>query len=64
MSLLSGEVKPGDSFPEIIRKLYAADVDAITQTLELIDETDLREGLIFHFEELKDGDSRTIDDTI
>ena len=45
MSLLSGEVKPGDSFPEIIRKLYAADVDAITQTLELIDETKIKQAV-------------------
>lgn len=43
MSLLSGEVKPGDSFPEIIRKLYTADVDAITQTLELIDEEKIKQ---------------------
>ena len=42
MSLLSGEVKPGDSFSEVIRKLYSADVDAITQTLELIDEEKIR----------------------
>ena len=45
MSLLSGEVKPGDSFPEIIRKLYAADVDAITQTLELIDEAKIKQAV-------------------
>ena len=43
MGLLSGEVKPGDSFSEVIRKLYAADVDAITQTLELIDESKIRQ---------------------
>ena len=43
MSLLSGEVKPGDSFSEIIRKLYTADVDAITQTLELIDEEKIKQ---------------------
>ena len=42
MSLLSGEVNPGDSFSEVIRKLYTADVDAITQTLELIDEKRIR----------------------
>ena len=43
MSLLSGEVKPGDGFSDIIRKLYTADVDAITQTLELIDEEKIKQ---------------------
>ena len=38
MSPLSGEVTDHDSFSEIIRKIYTADVDAMTQTLELIDE--------------------------
>ena len=38
LSPLSGEVTDGDSFSEIIRKIYTADVDAMTQTLELIDE--------------------------
>lgn len=42
MSPLSGEVTDSDSFSEIIRKIYTADVDAITQTLELIDEQKIK----------------------
>ena len=42
LSPLSGEVTDGDSFSEIIRKIYTADVDAITQTLELIDERKIK----------------------
>lgn len=33
---LSGEVLPGDSIQDMCRKIYAADLDALTQTLELI----------------------------
>lgn len=43
LSPLSGEVTDGDSFSEIIRKIYTADVDAITQTLELIDERKIKQ---------------------
>ena len=42
MSPLSGEVTDRDSFSEIIRKIYTADVDAMTQTLELIDEKTIK----------------------
>ncbi len=42
LSPLSGEVTDGDSFSEIIRKIYTADVDAMTQTLELIDEKQIK----------------------
>ena len=42
LSPLSGELAEGDSFSEIIRKIYTADVDAMTQTLELIDEKKIR----------------------
>lgn len=41
-SPLSGEVHDKDSFSEICRKLYAADEDAITQTLRLVDEDSIR----------------------
>ncbi|MCI8565081.1 MAG: MurR/RpiR family transcriptional regulator [Lachnospiraceae bacterium] len=34
---LSGEVLPEDSIPVMCQKVYAADIDAITQTLELTD---------------------------
>ena len=34
--LLAGEVLPGDSIRDMCQKLYAADLDAMTQTLELI----------------------------
>lgn len=43
MSPLSGEVTDRDSFSEIIRKIYTADVDAMTQTLELIDERRIKQ---------------------
>lgn len=35
---LLGEVKETDSFEEMCRKIYGADVDAVSQTLSLIDE--------------------------
>ena len=35
---LLGEVKETDTFEEMCQKIYGADVDAVTQTLELIDE--------------------------
>lgn len=51
---------PGHDYLFKIKVSSAKDI-----ALELIDETDLREGLIFHFEELtENGDSRTISDTI
>lgn len=41
-SPLSGEVHEKDSFSDVCRKLYAADEDAVTQTLRLIDEASIR----------------------
>ncbi|MDO5444028.1 MAG: MurR/RpiR family transcriptional regulator [Eubacteriales bacterium] len=41
-SPLSGEVHDKDSFSDVCRKLYAADEDAITQTLKLVDEESIR----------------------
>lgn len=41
-SPLSGEVRENDSFSDVCRKLYAADEDAVTQTLRLIDEDNIR----------------------
>ena len=43
LSPLSGEVTDQDSFSEIIRKIYTADLDAMKQTLELIDETAIKQ---------------------
>lgn len=43
LSPLSGEISEKDSFSEVTRKLYAADVDAITQTMNLTDEDKVRE---------------------
>ena len=43
LSPLSGEVTDRDSFSEIIRKIYTADVDAMKQTLELIDEQKIKQ---------------------
>ncbi len=42
LSPLAGEVTDQDSFSEIIRKIYAADADAMAQTLELIEEDTIR----------------------
>ena len=42
LSPLSGEISEKDSFSDVTRKLYSADVDAITQTLNLIDEEAVR----------------------
>ena len=33
---ISGEVQPGDSIPDVCRKVYAVDADAMAQTMELI----------------------------
>ena len=54
LSPLSGELAEGDSFSEIIRKIYTADVDAMTQTLELIDEKKIKRAadLIVHAEKV------------
>lgn len=41
-SPLSGEVHEKDSFSDVCRKLYAADEDAVAQTLRLIDEGNIR----------------------
>ena len=38
LSPLSGEVYETDDFSELSRKLYGVDTDALTQTLELLDE--------------------------
>lgn len=40
-SPLSGEVLEKDSFSDVCRKLYAADEDAVSQTLKLIDEASI-----------------------
>ncbi len=42
-SPLSGAVTAQDSFTEISRKIYTADVNAITQTLELLEEEKIKE---------------------
>ena len=39
---LSGEVVDSDSFDEVAKKLYSADVSAITQTYQLLDENQIR----------------------
>ena len=39
---LSGEVEPEDSLPDLCRKLFAADLDAMEQTLALIKPEDIR----------------------
>ena len=38
LSPLAGEVTEGEPFPDMIRKIAAADVEAIAQTVELVDE--------------------------
>lgn len=43
LSPLSGEINENDSFSDICRKLYAADVEAITQTFNLLDEQKIKE---------------------
>ena len=39
---LSGEVEPEDSLPDLCRKLFTADLDAMEQTLSLIRPEDIR----------------------
>lgn len=39
---LSGEVEPEDSLPDLCRKLFSADMDAMEQTLALIRPEDIR----------------------
>ena len=41
LSPLSGEIGSRDSFSDVCRKLYASDVDAITQTMNLLDESEI-----------------------
>jgi len=43
LSPLSGEINENDSFSDICKKLYSADVEAITQTFNLLDEEKLKE---------------------
>lgn len=38
---LSGEVEPEDSLPDLCRKLFAADLDAMQQTLDLLHPEDI-----------------------
>ena len=42
LSPLAGDVTDQDSFSEIIRKIYAADANAMAQTLELIEEKSIK----------------------
>lgn len=41
LSPLSGEVTEEDSFSEVLRKIYTADSNAITQTFELVNEENI-----------------------
>ena len=45
LSPLSGEVDESDSFIEVARKLYAADVNAINQTFQLLDEEQMNKAV-------------------
>lgn len=38
---LSGEVEPEDTLPDLCRKLFAADLDAMQQTMDLLDPEDI-----------------------
>lgn len=42
---LSGEVQDGDSLEDVCKKLYAADLNAMAQTLELIDIKHIRQAV-------------------